>query len=257
MSTVYSEKEYHVNLTKGDVGEYVILPGDPGRCEKIAQYFDNPVLVANNREYVTYTGTLKGVKVSVTSTGIGGPSAAIALEELVHCGAHTFIRVGTSGGMQKEVLGGDVVIATGAIRLDGTSKEYAPIEYPAVANFDVVMALKESAKELNHPYHVGVVQCKDSFYGQHSPESMPIASELQNKWEAWIRTGALTSEMESATLFIVGSTRRVRVGSVLLVVANQTRRALGLEDIQVHDTDAAIKVAINALKKLIAEDQGK
>lgn len=257
MSTVYSEKEYHVNLTKGDVGEYVILPGDPGRCEKIAQYFDNPVLVANNREYVTYTGTLNGVKVSVTSTGIGGPSAAIALEELVHCGAHTFIRVGTSGGMQKEVLGGDVVIATGAIRLDGTSKEYAPIEYPAVANFDVVMALKESAKELNHPYHVGVVQCKDSFYGQHSPESMPIASELQNKWEAWIRTGALTSEMESATLFIVGSTRRVRVGAVLLVVANQTRRALGLEDIQVHDTEAAIKVAINALKKLIAEDQAK
>lgn len=257
MSTVYSEKEYHVNLTKGDVGEYVILPGDPGRCEKIAQYFDNPVLVANNREYVTYTGTLDGVKVSVTSTGIGGPSAAIALEELVHCGAHTFIRVGTSGGMQKEVLGGDVVIATGAIRLDGTSKEYAPIEYPAVANFDVVMALKESAKELNHPYHVGVVQCKDSFYGQHSPESMPIASELQNKWEAWIRTGALTSEMESATLFIVGSTRRVRVGAVLLVVANQTRRALGLEDIQVHDTEAAIKVAINALKKLIAEDKAK
>lgn len=257
MSTVYSEKEYHVNLTKGDVGEYVILPGDPGRCEKIAQYFDNPVLVANNREYVTYTGTLDGVKVSVTSTGIGGPSAAIALEELVHCGAHTFIRVGTSGGMQKEVLGGDVVIATGAIRLDGTSKEYAPIEYPAVANFDVVMALKESAKELNHPYHVGVVQCKDSFYGQHSPESMPIASELQNKWEAWIRTGALTSEMESATLFIVGSTRRVRVGAVLLVVANQTRRALGLEDIQVHDTEAAIKVAILSLRKLIAQDKAK
>ena len=257
MSTVYSEKEYHVNLTKGDVGEYVILPGDPGRCEKIAQYFDNPVLVANNREYVTYTGTLDGVKVSVTSTGIGGPSAAIALEELVHCGAHTFVRVGTSGGMHKEVLGGDVVIATGAIRLDGTSKEYAPIEYPAVANFDVVMALKESAKELNHPYHVGVVQCKDSFYGQHSPESMPIASELQNKWEAWIRTGALTSEMESATLFIVGSTRRVRVGAVLLVVANQTRRALGLEDIQVHDTEAAIKVAILSLRKLIAQDKAK
>ena len=257
MSTVYSEKEYHVNLTKGDVGEYVILPGDPGRCEKIAQYFDNPVLVANNREYVTYTGTLDGVKVSVTSTGIGGPSAAIALEELVHCGAHTFVRVGTSGGMQKEVLGGDVVIATGAIRLDGTSKEYAPIEYPAGANFDVVMALKESAKELNHPYHVGVVQCKDSFYGQHSPESMPIASELQNKWEAWIRTGALTSEMESATLFIVGSTRRVRVGAVLLVVANQTRRALGLEDIQVHDTEAAIKVAILSLRKLIAQDKAK
>jgi len=255
MSTVYSDKEFHVQLVKGDVGEYVILPGDPGRCEKIAQYFDNPAHVATNREYVTYTGTLKGVKVSVTSTGIGGPSAAIALEELVHCGAHTFIRVGTSGGMQENILGGDVVIATGAIRLDGASKEYAPIEFPAVADFDVVHALRESAKELDIPSHTGVVQCKDSFYGQHSPDSMPIASELNAKWEAWIRAGALTSEMESATLFVVGSTRRVRVGSVLLVVANQTRRALGLEDIQVHDTEAAIRVAIRALEKLIEADK--
>lgn len=255
MSTVYSEKEFHVQLVKGDVGEYVILPGDPGRCEKIAQYFDHPAHIATNREYVTYTGTLKGVKVSVTSTGIGGPSAAIALEELVHCGAHTFIRVGTSGGMQENILGGDVVIATGAIRLDGASKEYAPIEFPAVANFDVVQALRESAKELDIPSHTGVVQCKDSFYGQHAPDSMPIASELNAKWEAWIRAGALTSEMESATLFVVGSTRRVRVGSVLLVVANQTRRALGLEDIQVHDTEAAIRVAIRALEKLIEADK--
>ena len=257
MATVYSEKEYHVQLEKGDVGEYVILPGDPGRCEKIAQYFDEPAHVMTNREYVTYTGKLNGVKVSVTSTGIGGPSAAIALEELIHCGAHTFIRVGTSGGMQEEVLGGDVVIATGAIRLDGTSKEYAPVEFPAVANFDVVQALRESAKELNIPSHTGVVQCKDNFYGQHSPESMPIASELHAKWEAWIRAGALTSEMESATLFVVGSTRRVRVGAVLLVVANQTRRALGLEDIQVHDTEAAIRVAIEALRKLIEQDKNK
>ena len=153
MATVYSEKEYHVQLEKGDVGEYVILPGDPGRCEKIAQYFDEPAHIMTNREYVTYTGKLNGVKVSVTSTGIGGPSAAIALEELIHCGAHTFIRVGTSGGMQKEVLGGDVVIATGAIRLDGTSKEYAPIEFPAVADFDVVHALRESAKDLKIPSH--------------------------------------------------------------------------------------------------------
>ena len=251
MSTVYSEKEYHVNLTKGDVGEYIILPGDPGRCEKIAQYFDNPVLVANNREYVTYTGTLDGVKVSVTSTGIGGPSAAIALEELVHCGAHTFIRVGTSGGMQKEVLGGDVVIATGAIRLDGTSKEYAPIEYPAVANFEVVMALKESAKELNHPYHVGVVECKDSFYGQHTPEKMPVGSELKHKWEAYLAGGALCSEMESAALFTVGSYRKVRVGTILLAVANQEREKLGLENVFADDTELAIKTAVEAVRVLI------
>jgi len=255
MATVYSNKEYHVNLEAGDVGEYVILPGDPGRCEKIAQYFDQPKRIASNREYVTYTGYLKGVKVSVTSTGIGGPSAAIAMEELIHVGAKTFIRVGTSGGMQVDVLGGDVVIATGAIRLDGTSKEYVPLEFPAVADFDVVGALRASAKELGLRNHTGVVQCKDNFYGQHDPKSMPISYELLNKWEAWKRAGALASEMESATLFIVGSTRRVRVGSVLLVVANQTRRELGLEDIQVHDTDVAIKVAIRAIEKLIEEDQ--
>lgn len=254
MGTVYSQKEYHINLEAGEVGEYVILPGDPGRCAKIAAYFDEAKLITSNREYTTYTGYLKGKKVSVTSTGIGGASAAIALEELVHIGAKTFIRVGTSGGMQPEVLGGDLVIATGAIRLDGTSKEYAPIEYPAVPDYSIVMALKAAAEEIQARYHLGVVQCKDSFYGQHSPDSMPIASQLNANWEAYIRTGALTSEMESATLFIVGSTRRVRVGSVLLVVANQTRRKLGLEDVQVHDTELAIKVAVKAIEKLIEAD---
>jgi uridine phosphorylase len=250
-STVYSKKEYHIDMQAGDVGEYVILPGDPGRCEKIAKFFDNPKLVASNREYVTYTGELLGKKVSVTSTGIGGPSAAIALEELVHIGARVFIRVGTSGGMQPDVLGGDVVIATGAIRLDGTGIEYVPVEYPAVADFDVVAALKAAAEELGTPHHLGVVQCKDSFYGQHDPGSMPVGYDLKNKWDAWKKAGALTSEMESAPLFIVGAVRRVKVGAILLVVANQTRRELGLEDIQVHDTDIATKVAVQAIKNLI------
>ena len=257
MSTVYSDIEYHVQLKKGDVGEYVILPGDPGRCEKIAKHFEGAKLVASNREYTTYTGMLNGVKVSVTSTGIGGPSASIAMEELAHIGAKTFIRVGTSGGMQEEVLGGDVVIATGAIRLDGTSKEYVPIEYPAVADFDVVMALKEAAISLNARHHLGVVQCKDNFYGQHDPSSMPVGYELIQKWDAWKKAGALTSEMESATLFIVGSTRRLRVGSILLVVANQTRREMGLEDVQVHDTEIAIKVAVEAIKNLIEKDKAQ
>ena len=253
---VYStETEYHVGLKKGDVGRYVILPGDPGRCEKIAAHFDNPKKIAQNREYTTYTGTLEGVPVSVCSTGIGGPSASIAMEELIHCGADTFIRVGTSGGMQPEVLGGDVVIATGAIRFEGTSKEYAPIEFPAVANYDIVQALKESAEKLNFRHHVGVVQCKDNFYGQHSPNSMPVSYELNQKWQAWIDCGALCSEMESAALFIVGAVRRVRIGSIMLVVANQTRREMGLPDVQVHDTEAAIKVAIEALRNLIAKDQ--
>lgn len=167
------EKEYHIGVSAGEVGRYVILPGDPGRCEKIARHFDNPVKIAQNREYTTYTGYLDGEKVSVVSTGIGGPSASIAVEELVHCGADTFIRVGTSGGMQKEVLGGDLVIATGAIRFEGTTKEYAPIEYPAVPDFDVVAALKEASEELGYRHHLGVVQCKDkllwsAFPGLHA-----------------------------------------------------------------------------------------
>ena len=197
--------QYHIGLKEGDVGKYVILPGDPKRCQKIAQYFDNPQLVADRREFVTYTGYLDGEKVSVTSTGIGGPSAAIALEELVKVGADTFIRVGTCGGMQLDVKSGDLVIATGAIRMEGTSKEYAPIEFPAVANLNVVNAIVDAAKKLDFPHHIGVVECKDSFYGQHSPEIMPVSYELQNKWEAWKRLGCLASEMESAALFTVAS----------------------------------------------------
>ena len=256
MSLVYSQgKEFHIDLAKGEVGRYAILPGDPGRCEKIAQYLENPRKIAQNREYVTYVGELMGERVAVTSTGIGGPSASIAMEELIHCGVDTFIRVGTSGGMQPEVCGGDLVIATGAVRAEGTTREYAPIEYPAVAHYEVVKALERAAQEMQAKYHVGVVQCKDNFYGQHSPDSMPVADELNSKWKAWIACGALASEMESAALFIVGSVRRVRTGSVMLVIANQTRRELGLEDPQVYDTEAAVVTAVEAMRKLIKKDR--
>ncbi len=253
----YAEEgvQYHLDIKKGDVGKYVILPGDPKRCAKIAAYFDDAKLVADKREYVTYTGYLNGEKVSVTSTGIGGPSASIALEELVKSGAETFIRVGTCGGMQMDVMGGDAVIATGAIRMEGTTKEYAPIEFPAVADLSVANALVNSAKELGFKYHAGVVQCKDSFYGQHEPHKMPVNYELENKWNAWIKLGALASEMESAALFVVGSYLRVKVGSVFLVVANQEREKQGLENPVVHDTEGAIKIAVNAIKHLIEEDK--
>lgn len=257
----YSEdpsKQYHIQVGKGDVGRYCILPGDPKRCEKIAQYFDNPVLVADSREFVTYTGTLDGEKVSVTSTGIGGPSASIAMEELVKCGVDTFVRIGTCGGMQEEVKSGDVVIATGAIRMEGTTKEYAPIEYPAVPNIEVLNALMESGKKLTKDKcgcHAGVVECKDAFYGQHSPEIMPVSYELLNKWEAWLRMGCLASEMESAALFIVGAFLRVRVGSLFLVVANQEREKKGLENPVVHDTDLAVRIAVDAIKRMIANDR--
>ena len=183
------EKQFHIHCVEGDVGRYVILPGDPGRCEKIAALFDNAHFVAQNREYTIYTGTLLGEKVSVCSTGIGGPSAAIAMEELHNIGADTFIRVGTCGGIDLDVRSGDVVVATGAIRFEHTSREYAPIEYPAVANFEVTTALVEASRALGKRTQVGVVQCKDAFYGQHSPARMPVSYELLNKWEAWKRLG--------------------------------------------------------------------
>jgi uridine phosphorylase len=253
----YAEEglQYHIGLRKGDVGKYVILPGDPKRCEKIARHFDDAKLIADSREYVTYTGYLDGVKVSVTSTGIGGPSASIALEELVRVGADTFLRVGTCGGMQTEIMGGDLVIATGAIRMEGTSKEYAPIEFPAVANLDIINALVQAAKELNKKYHVGIVQCKDAFYGQHEPETKPVDYELVNKWNAWVRLGCKASEMESAALFVVGDYLKVRVGSSFLVVANQEREKLGLENPVIHDTESAIEITIQAIRNLIKQDK--
>lgn len=250
-----SGKQYHTGVSPDTIGKYVIMPGDPKRCAKIAEHLDNAELVADVREFVTYTGYLEGVKVSVTSTGIGGPSSAIAIEELAKCGAHTFIRIGTCGGMQEQVCSGDVVIATGSIRMEGTSREYAPLEYPAVADFDVVTALNSAAGDLNIPHHVGVVQSKDSFFGQHEPEVMPVSYELENKWQAWLRMGCLASEMESAALFIVGSFLRVRVGSCFLVVANQERAKKGLPNEQVHDTEIAIKVAVEGIRKLILMDR--
>ena len=246
---------YHLQMKKGDVGRYVLLPGDPGRCEQIASYLDDPHLVAYNREYKTYTGTLLGEKVSVTSTGIGGPSAAIAVEELVKIGTDTFIRVGTCGGMNANVIPGSIVVANSAIRAEGTSREYLPIEFPAVADHQVTCALEAAAKSLNLPCKVGVVQCKDSFYGQHEPEAQPISDDLLRRWSAWIRGGCLASEMESAALFVLGSCRSVRTGTVLLVCANKDREKLGYSDPSFHDTAPAIQTAIEAIRRLILSDR--
>lgn len=258
MALIYSlTEEFHLKIKPGDVGKYVLLPGDPGRCEKIARHFDDYRFVSSNREYTIFTGALEGEPVSVCSTGIGGPSAAIALEELSHCGADTFIRVGSSGGMDPEVLGGDVVIATGAIRMEGTSREYVPMEFPAVADFEVTAALRDAAIARKNRFHMGVVQCKDAFYGQHDPDSMAAGYELKNKWDAWLKAGAKCSEMESATLFIVGAVRRLRVGAILAVFANQTRREMGLDDPQNYDMEEAIVTAVDALRLLIRRDKEK
>lgn len=255
MKYAVDNKQFHINVEPGDVGEYVILPGDPKRCSAIARHLDNAELIADSREFVTYTGYLNGVKVSVTSTGIGGPSAAIAIEELVNCGAKTFIRVGTCGGMDIDVKGGDLVIASGSIRMEGTTREYAPIEFPAVSDFDVTTALVEASSKLKVNYHVGVVQSKDSFYGQHSPDTKPVNYELQNKWNAWLKLGCKASEMESAALFIVSSYLKVKSGAIFLALANQEREKLGLDNPVVYDTEIAIKVAVEAIKNLIEKDK--
>lgn len=249
--------QYHLHIKKGDVGRYVILPGDPKRVPLIASFLEEAKEIADSREFVTYTGKLDGVPVSVTSTGIGGPSASIAMQELVKCGADTFLRMGTCGGIALPVMGGDAVIATGAVRMEGTSREYAPIEFPAVANYDVVTAVKKTAEKMGIRHHLGIVQCKDSFYGQHDPQLMPVSYELQNKWEAWKRLGVLASEMESAALFTVASYLNVRCGSVFFVVGNQEREALGMDNPKLHDTTQVCHVAVESIRTLIKMDSEK
>ena len=252
-----SEPEYHIGLTQADAAEYAIIPGDPGRVPQIAAYLDNPREIMFNREFRTYEGFIDGVKVLVTSTGIGAPSAAICVEELAHIGVKTFIRVGTCGGMQRDVLAGDLIIATGAIRQDGTSKEYMPIEFPAVADPDVTAALRIASDKLGYSSHTGIVQAKDAFYGQHSPDSMGCADELKSKWQAWIKGGCLASEMESGILFITASLRRLKAGAVFHCVWNQELAGHGMPSEQKNtDTDAAIRTAVEAIRILI-ENNGK
>jgi len=245
------EKQYHIGFDDTHGALYAILPGDPGRVEKIASYLDNPRFYCQHREYTTWLGELSGKTVMVISTGMGGPSTAIAIEELYKTGVRNFIRVGTCGGMALPVIGGDVVIATGAIRMEGTTKEYVPIEFPAVADLDVTNALVQAAKNLDLKWHAGIVQCKDSFYGQHSPDRMPVGYELKDKWDAWLKAGCLASEMESAALYIVCQILGARAGCVLNVVWNQEREAAGLENPRCLDTDAAIRTAVEAVRILI------
>ncbi|MCL1992267.1 MAG: uridine phosphorylase [Spirochaetes bacterium] len=247
------EKQYHIGFGATHGAVCAILPGDPGRVEKIASFLENPRFFCQNREYTTWLGELGGETVMVISTGMGGPSTAIAVEELYLTGVRDFIRVGTCGGMALPVKGGDLVIATGAIRMEGTSKEYVPVEFPAVANLDVTNALVSAAKKLGLLWHAGIVQCKDSFYGQHSPARMPSGAELMEKWDAWIKAGCLASEMESASLYIVCQILGARAGCVLNVVWNQEREKAGLDNPHSMDTEAAIKTAVEAARILIEE----
>jgi len=247
--------QYHIQLKRGDVGRYVLLPGDPGRCERIAAFFDNPQFIAQNREYTTYTGTLLGEKVSVVSTGIGCPSTAIAVEELIKISADTFIRVGTSGGIQPGTKTGDIAIVTAAIRDEGTTQQYLPLEFPAVADIDVVHALREGARKLELPFQVGITQTKDSFYGEVEEERMPLADELHKRWKAWIEGGAICSEMESSAIFILASIHRKRAGGVMMMVAAGEGLPEDEEGKKLFHGDRAIRTAIEGVKILIEMDR--
>jgi uridine phosphorylase len=240
-----NQEQYHIKMKTGDVGRYVLLPGDPGRCKEIAKYFDNPVLIAENREFITYTGYLLGEKVSVTSTGIGCPSTAIAVEELFRIGADTFIRVGTAGIIDDEINFGDLVIVSGAIRDEGTSINYLPIEFPAIANIDIVKSLEFVAKNNNIKHKVGITQSKDSFFAEHSPDKMGDPNRLLDRWNAWKIGKALCSEMESSALFIISSMLGARAGGIMLI--QNINSPVSLKNL--------IETSINGLKQLIINDK--
>ncbi len=245
------EMQYHVGLKPGDVGRYVILPGDPGRVSKIAGFFDEARQIAMNREYTTYTGTVDGIKVSCTSTGIGCPSAAIAIEELIRVGADTFIRVGTAGGLQREIQLGDAVISTGAVREEGTSRQYVPLSYPAVADLDVTLALREACRKLGIRHHCGIMHCKDSFYIEE-PEMIPQFKHNNDLWETWKRSRVMATSMESAALFTIGTIRNVRVGEITAIIG------LTYDDVPIIKkvgVDEAIKAAIEAVRILDGMDR--
>jgi len=249
-------KQYHIGLERGEVGRYVLLPGDPGRSERIAAFFDDARLVTTNREYVTYTGTLLGEPVSVTSTGIGAPSTAIAVEELAAIGADTLIRVGTAGATQAYLPGGALVVAQGAVRDEGTTPHYVPLSYPAVADGNVVEALRRAAESLGFDAHVGIVRSTDALYADLTPDAMPVRALWQETPEAvWARGHVLCAEMEAAALFVVSSVRRLRAGCVLTVV-----NATGAGKLAAHVTpslDPLISTAVEALRLLIRRDRGE
>ena len=271
MATIMNEDErFHLKIKNGDVGKYVILPGDPGRVPKIAALLDDAKQIAQNREYNIYTGTLLGEKVSVCSTGIGGPSAAIAVEELIDSGATTFIRVGTSGGIDLRVFGGDLIIAEAAIRAEGTSYEYLPQGYPSLADFEVTSALVQAASELcakpgspGEHYHVGVVHSKDSFYGEVNPDGSAVGENIKSRWDSYVKCGCLASEMECAAIYAVGTVRsvfpvkKIRCGGVLTALWNAERSKKNMADTITNDSTKGIKCAVRAIEILIEQDQAR
>jgi len=251
------EIQYHISLKKGDIGPYVILTGDPGRVPFIAKYFDHAEKVAQNREYVTYTGTVGGIKISAVSTGIGCPSTAICIEELSRIGANTFIRVGTAGSLQESVKYGDLVISTGTVREEGTTRQYIPVNYPAVPDYETLSALVESTKKLGYSYHYGITHCKDAFYSEIN-QGLPMDEENSKIWTYWRKSNVLATSMEAAAIFVLASLKKLRSGEVRAVIG-LTYDEKPVSNILQKDVvvEHAIKTAIEAIKLLHLKDTKK
>lgn len=248
----------HVNLCPGEVGRYAIVPGDPDRCELIAAHLENPRLVTRKREFTTWEGTLEGERITVTSTGIGGPSAAICIEELHKCGADTFIRVGTCASTCQDVQCGDIVVPSGTVRMEGTGCHYLPMEFPAVPTYQIMKHLEESSASLGYHTAVGVTITKDSFYTQTEPETKPVSEELIRRWNSYVRGGAVCTSMEEAILFLAGASLGVRTGSVMVSATNFDGSVSKRNSADVYPTNSIqkpIQVAVEALRRIIREDR--
>ena len=247
------ERKYHVGLTAGEVGKYVLVPGDPFRTALIARHLESAEERAWSREFRTFTGRVGDTLVSTCSSGIGGPSMAIAVEELGDLGVHTFLRVGTCGGAQPGIRLGDLVIATGAVRSEGTPDAYVPREYPAIASHEVVSACVEAAAAAGVAHHLGVIRSVDALYADLTPERMPRPAELRAELELWARAGIVANDMESSTLMVVSALRGWRSGVILLCVDE-----LGAGEIHHVDPSAMdnlLSVAVDAIRRLIGRDR--
>mgnify|MGYP001600312651 CR=1 FL=1 len=251
----------HIKCQEGDIAPTVLMPGDPERIKKIIAFWDDAHEVATNREFVTYTGTYKGIPISATSTGIGCPSAAITIEELANIGAKTFIRIGTCGGLQKQIQPGDLIVPFAAIRAEGTTKEYVAPEFPAIADPDVFQTLRASAKELEFPTHYGINRTHDAFY-EHIQNMLRWGDRFLDKRMAHWNTPLVSSEMECSAVFLIALLRGLRAGAVLAVNTTepldeiQANPDLIYELIETPNTvdgvDRAIRVALGCIEKLHA-----
>lgn len=249
------QKTMHLGITSEQIGKYVFLPGSVERAVLISEHFDNPVKIAHNREFLTYTGTLEGVPVTVTSTGIGGPSAGIAIEELYSCGAHTMMRIGSAASTSLKVKIGDVVIPNGAVRMEGTGNHYLPYEFPAVPDFEMLKALEAAAVKLGYSYNVGITITKDSYYTEAEPETKPVYEELKKAWDSYVAGGATNTSMECSVLFLIGASLGIRTSSVMISATNFGEYSNDAKDYPSGWEQRAIEVGIEAMRQMILKDK--